>query len=214
MYDLDAAGSQKLGHRYQVLVGGNQYGDVIVVRPGETDHVRCHTNVNTLLLRAPHGRPASGTGGYLPMASRAAWWRPPLLPRNHRDTHTGKGVHYRRCPPMQIPIPFPVRVEGSVEVQPLILLRCVQEIDEYPYTVASTMCGLIGVQVAIQNKKRDAGRRPWSIPDRTPVFPLWAAIRWVVMSMESTPEHPDGQRPPRSHRKRRAHLLAGSFVST
>ena len=65
MNDLDTPGLQEFGDWYEVLVGRDEHGNIIVIDPSEADHVRCHADIDALLLCPPHVSAAGSALGYL-----------------------------------------------------------------------------------------------------------------------------------------------------
>ena len=63
MQNLDAAGFEELDEGYEVLVGGDEDGGVVVVDPGELDHVCGDADVDAFLLGAAHVWPHEGQTG-------------------------------------------------------------------------------------------------------------------------------------------------------
>ena len=119
VYYLDSLGLEKLGYRHEVAIGRDQNCDIVVVNPGKADHVRCHADIDALLLGAAHIGTASRTFGHCRMAGGARGRRTPPLTRNDRHAHAGKCVHHSRRPSVKFPVCFAGRVVGTVEIQPL-----------------------------------------------------------------------------------------------
>ena len=96
---------------------------IVVVGPGQADHVRGHPEIDTLFFGASHVGAACGAGGHLVVACRAFGRRTLLLSWNNRNPHTGETAHLGRRPAKQFPVLLSVWVVGAVEIQPLVLTR-------------------------------------------------------------------------------------------
>ncbi len=123
MNNLDASGFKKLCYRHEVLIGRNQHRNVVVVGPGQADHVRSHPEIDTLLFGASHVRTASGAGCHFDVACGAARRGALLLPWDYRNAHSREAAHFGCRPSKQFPVLISVWIVGAVEIQPLVLTR-------------------------------------------------------------------------------------------